>query len=943
MGIGRTAFSFAGAIAIISYLGDNAVAQSQIVPDSTLGAETSQVIPNFNGLPVEVINGGAIRGANLFHSFEEFNIAEGRRAFFFSPSSTIQTILARITGSNPSQILGILGTFGNSNPNLFLINPNGLIFGPNARLSIGGSFMASTASSVVFADGTLFQATPPQTSPLLTISVPIGLQFTATAENIRIQGSGLAVRSGKTLGLVGGNVTLEGAYLGAPRGRIEIGSVAGNSLVNLTATNQGWNLGYRGVQTFNDIRLSQGALIDASGEGGGDIQLQGRRITLTEGSQISAITRGAIPGGSFVVTASDAVEVSGIDADGFPSSLSTQALGSAAAGDLRITTARLILRDGAKVVTVAFGEGQGGNLAVTASESVEVSGSSTNSNSPSAIAVQSRGAGATGNLTISTTQLRVRDGGQIGTLTVGQGQGGTVNITAFDSIQLSGTLPQDTSVPSGVFARTNGAGAAGDLILSTRQLIVRDGAQVSASTFGSGDAGNLTVQASDSVEVIGASADARLSSGLYAQVDKGATGNGGALTIDTRRLIVRDGAQVSSGTIPTSKGAGGTLTVNASESVEVIGTSARTRSGLFTNTESDGAAGDLRIATGRLSIQDGGRVTAGTSGKGQGGTLTVIASNSVEVNGISGEDSPSLLTTRTENIGAAGDLIIATGQLSIQDRAQVSVSSTGAGKAGNLQLTARNLLLDHQGQLTAETLSGNGGDMRLQVQDLLLLRRGSQISTSAGTAQKGGDGGNITINTPFIVAVPKENSDITANAYTGKGGNIQITVSGLFGIQFRPQLTPLSDITASSTFGLQGTVQINTPGVDPSRGLTNLPTNVVDASNQIAQTCSAGAGKVAQNEFIITGRGGLPDNPSEVLSTDAVWTDLRTPTVVNTIQSQESVTNQSQTSQPPIVEANGWVINDRGQVVLTAAAPTATSYSPSLTPRECHVRQTSRE
>ena len=918
-------------------------AQSQIVPDRTLGAESSQVIPNVNNLPVEVINGGAIRGANLFHSFEEFNIAEGRRAFFFSPSPTIQNILARITGRNPSQILGILGTFGNSNPDLFLINPNGLIFGPNARLSIGGSFIASTASSVVFADGTLFQATPPQPLPLLTISVPIGLQFTTTANDIRVQGSGLAVRSGKTLGLIGGNVTLEGASLVAPRGRIEIGSVAGDNLVNLTATNQGWNLGYQGVQNFQDIQLSQGAFVDASGEGGGDIQLQGRRITLTEGSQISAITRGAIPGGSFVVTATDAVEVSGIDADGFPSSLSTQALGSAAGGDLRITTARLILRDGAKVLTLAFGAGQGGNLAITASEFVDVSGNSSNGNSISAIAVQARGTGATGNLTISTTQLRVRDGGQIGTITVGQGQGGTVNVTALDSIELSGTLPQNTSLPSGVFARTNGAGAAGYLTLSTRRLIVRDGAQVSASTFGSGDAGNLTVQASDSVEAIGASADARLSSGLYAQVDKGATGNGGALTVDTRRLVVRDGAQISSGTIPTSKGTGGTLTVNASESVEVIGTSVRTRSGLFTDTESDGDAGDLRIATGRLSIQDGGRVTAGTSGKGQGGTLTVIASNSVNVNGISGEDSPSLLTTRTESTGAAGDLIIETGELTIQDRAQVSVSSTGTGKAGNLQLTARNLLLDHQGQLTAETLSGNGGDMRLQVQDLLLLRRNSQISTSAGTAQTGGDGGNIALNTPFIVAVPKENSDITANAYTGKGGNIQITSSGLFGIQFRPQLTPRSDITASSTFGIQGSVQINTPGVDPSRGLTNLPTNVADASNQIAQTCSPSEGKLTQNEFIITGRGGLPDNPSEVLSTDAVWTDLRTPAAVNPIQRQESVTNQSQTSQTPIVEANGWVINDRGQVVLTATAPTATSYNPSLTPRECHVPQTSRE
>jgi large exoprotein involved in heme utilization and adhesion len=60
--------------------------QSNIVPDNTLGAESSQVISNFQGLPIEVITGGATRGINLFQSFQEFNISEGRGAYFFSPS-----------------------------------------------------------------------------------------------------------------------------------------------------------------------------------------------------------------------------------------------------------------------------------------------------------------------------------------------------------------------------------------------------------------------------------------------------------------------------------------------------------------------------------------------------------------------------------------------------------------------------------------------------------------------------------------------------------------------------------------------------------------------------------------------------------------------------------------------------------------------------------------
>ncbi|MHC5823924.1 MAG: two-partner secretion domain-containing protein [Nostoc sp.] len=124
--------------------------QSNIVPDKTLGAESSQVIGNFRGQLIEVITGGATRGINLFHSFQEFNISEGRGAYFLSPSADIQNILARVTSNNPSEILGRLGTFGSSSPNLFLINPNGIVFGKNASLNVQGSFVGTTANSLIF-------------------------------------------------------------------------------------------------------------------------------------------------------------------------------------------------------------------------------------------------------------------------------------------------------------------------------------------------------------------------------------------------------------------------------------------------------------------------------------------------------------------------------------------------------------------------------------------------------------------------------------------------------------------------------------------------------------------------------------------------------------------------------------------------------------------------
>jgi filamentous hemagglutinin family protein len=229
---GAIAFGFA----------DSAFAQSLIIPDSTLGNESSRVVPNEFGGSTEVLRGGATRGNNLFHSFLELNVSEGRGAFFLSPSN-IQNIITRVTGRNRSEILGTLGTFqmidgtpAFSNANLFLINPNGIVFGPNAVLNLGGSFVASTASSIKFADGTEFSATTPQTTPLLTVSVPIGLQFGRTARDIQVQG-GISVEPGKTLALIGGNVTLDGGLLNAPVGQIVLGGILGEVTLIADAPN----------------------------------------------------------------------------------------------------------------------------------------------------------------------------------------------------------------------------------------------------------------------------------------------------------------------------------------------------------------------------------------------------------------------------------------------------------------------------------------------------------------------------------------------------------------------------------------------------------------------------------------------------------------------------------------------------------------------------------
>ncbi|MEH2148670.1 filamentous hemagglutinin N-terminal domain-containing protein [Nostoc sp.] len=788
---------------------------AQIKEDGTLGTNNSIVTPILiNGQQTDQIDGGATRGTNLFHSFEQFSVLTGSTAYF-NNAANIDNVITRVTGKSISNIDGILRANGTAN--LFLINPNGIIFGPNASLNIGGSFVASTASSLSFANGTKFSATDPQTTPLLTVSVPVGLQFGDTSGTIRNQSQaslggtinyleapvGLQVQPGKTLALVGSNLVLEGGNLTAKGGRIELGSVALNSLVQIKQTDQGWDLGYESVKNFQDIQLISRteipSYVDVSSEGGGNILLQGRSVLLTGSSQILA------------------------------NSLSRQ-----------LAT----------------------NLTVTASDTVEL---------------------------------------------IGPG----------------------TPLIVGTFS----GGSAGNLTINTRKLIVSNGAQVFLDNSVSDSVAQLTVNASDSVELIGGFSFPSSASPIGNFIPSGLlsitydVGNAGNITINTRKLSIQEGARVS--------------------------------------TESDGQflfpENQFKPATG------------------QGGNLTVNASEYIELTGTSPNGSkPSSLSASTTGTGSAGNLDITTGLLIVRNEAAINVSSEARkdidyqegvpnlGKAGALNITARSILLDNKGKLTSNSESGRGGDIELQVRDLLLMRRNSQISTNAGGD---GDGGNITIKAPngFLVAAPFGNSDITANAVSGSGGKITITTKNIFGFvprtranverldpkEINPNNLRTSDITAFSQQNptLNGTVQINSPDADPSKGLVELPVNLVDASQQIAAGCDSG-GKIARSSFITTGRGGLVADPTQpLIAEDAVLADwialspesqkrasrIQKKAVVQAQRNTEEKSQKANFVNEPtqIVEAQGWVTDANGNVVLVAQVPTASPHNSSLTATSC--------
>lgn len=853
----------------------------QIIPDATQPVNSIVTIDGDN----QTITGGTTAGNNLFHSFQEFSLPTGTRAIF-NHSLTIDNIITRVTGGKISQIDGIISTNGTAN--LFFLNPNGIIFGPNAALNIGGSFFASTAESVTFADRSEYSATNPQAPPLLNVNVPIGLQLgenpgtivNRSLTSVNDQVVGLAVQPGQTLGLIGGNLRLEGGHLNAIQGNVELTAMV-NGEWPLSRENQIPGFSEKTGDLRGNIQLSQQAIVNSSGLGGGEIQITGGLISLNEGAQILANTGGDIDGVGITIT-----------------------------GD------RLTLENGSLISASTFGAGAAGPINITAGE-VELIGSSNSSIveallgsafSPellrNGIFSISGGAGAAGNVTLDIDRLTLTGGAAILTITLGPNKSGNLTINAANSLELLGGSVMITG--------TTQSGPGGDVNINTNVLRIRDGSVISTtpSADSQGDGGNLTVNATNLVEVSNTPPGRPVPGGLFT-VTLGA-GDAGDITVNTGQVVLRDGSQINSSS--SGAGFGGNLTINASESIEVNGAAADASwiSGLYTSSSlldveglsGTSPAGTLKINTERLTVTNGARVSAATGGEGSAGSLQINASESVEVTGrfnptIGEPGQASGLVANTVGSGEAGNLQIQTGALMVSDRAFIAVNGEGSGNAGNLQISAESIQLN-DATLNAATASGEGGNIFLNSQ-ILQLRENSNISTEAGGS---GNGGNITINTDVMAAL--ENSDIIANATQGFGGRVIINSQGIFGTQFREQQTPNSDITATSQLGPQfsGVVEINTPDVEPSAGLVELQTNVVDGQELVDRDVCANT----DNSFYITGRGGLPPNPDEPLSNDTVWVDQRLS------GNREPLTVNPQ----KIIEATGWAIGPNGQVILTA-------------------------
>ncbi|MGR3276670.1 two-partner secretion domain-containing protein [Acaryochloris marina NIES-2412] len=890
--------------------------QAQITPDSTT---SSNVTPSGN---IFEIFGGTTAGRNLFHSFTNFSVLEGDVARFINNNSTIQNVISRVTGSSISEIFGHLEAGGSApNFNLFLLNPNGIIFGPSASLNLNGSFVATTANALQFGDQGFFSASERNDPSLLTVN-PSAFWFNQVAakpiENnsmtpigqsplFGVPTSGLQVPDGQSLLLVGGDIHMNSGGLNAFSGRVELGGLAGSGTIGLRMDGSQMSLSFPENAARSDVILTNGAIVDVSGTGSGSIAVNGRNIEISgnpvsqKGTELrSGVGLGVQSGNNtpsdITLNATEALKIT--DVGIILSAVGPFSTGNAS--NISIEAGSLFLENNSGISTISLGKGNAGDIEIDVRDGINLARDSSIKSTFQPIVKTARG--NSGKIKIEAGSFSLINGSALQTNTSGIGDAGDIVVIARDFVSLDNTQFGDTRGNTQIrtSVESGGQGKGGKIDIQTPRFSLTNGAQLIASVFtgGEGSGGEILINATHSVIISGFTEEKGFSSGLVTATEAGAIGRAGNIKVETADFRISDGAIVSAQTFNASDG--GDITINANSFEALDGGQ------ILTTTSGDGNAGNIKL-----------NVTDSILLSGSDPTFFQRKSEFPDTVGNEGPASGLFASSRPGSQGSAGSIIIDPQIFIIRDEAQISVNSQGSSPAGNITLLAGNLTLDN-GTISATSQSNTGGNISLFIDNLLFLRNNSQIST---TAAGDGTGGNIDINSDLIVAFPNENSDITANAFDGTGGKITITSKKIYGLEVRDQLTNLSDITAFSQNNpqLNGVVEINNPEVDPSENLSEQP-EVVDPPQEIAQGCRPGQA-VGGSTFTHVGRGGLPLSPHQTQTPTTVWKDLRShnlqpPTSISTTDPSPSAFIP--TPAPSIIEAKDWSKDSNGRIYLTA-------------------------
>ena len=744
-------------------VGDAQVVTTNITQTTGAGNLGTQVLPPSGN--VYGITGGKTLGTNLFHSFGEFSVGAGDIAQFQTSNlianPSMSNILGRVTGGNPSNIFGAIdsATFY-PGANLFLMNPFGIVFGPNASLNVGGSVSFTNAQYIRLFDGISsanFYADPAKdvlTNSILTIdssaftflnASPAAYGFlTAPGPNatITVQGSALSVPSGQSISLVGGNISIGAdpstgtpAVLSAPAGQINLASVATAGEVSAA------NFMPTSGMTMGNISLSQGTTLDVSGSGNvgsGTVVIRGGQLMIDQSSIVANTVdgNGANPGIDIQVSQDLSLTNGAI--------ITSSTSGAGRGGDVAIV-AGTVQMDGASITSATTGSGRGGDISISDAQTVNLTNGAQ-------IVSDTKGGGDGGNITISTTNTpnsSVTISGSDSTFTLsGVAPFGIVASGTYSTAsaggnggQISITAPVIAVDNAGMIATINTGGGlpnqkGGDVVLNGGTISFTNGASILSSTgfdwttftpVGTGNGGNVTVQGLPGADS-GASDSVTLSSGAFIASVTGGPGAGGNLEITAKNIQLHD-----------------------------FGTT------LITQTDGDGNAGSMTLNVGTLALADGAAISSNnntnfTFGRGEGGDVTV--------QGLPGADS-----------SAADSVTLSNG-------ASITSQTFGPGPGGDILITSGAVQLDTESSIKSETSSdfeaGAGGNVSLNV-GTLILRDFSSIQSQSSTFSSGfGQGGKIMIQgvQPGSAAVSIEFSRASGleskTSGSGDGGAVDI-------------------------------------------------------------------------------------------------------------------------------------------------------------------------
>lgn len=783
-------------------------ALAQIVTDGTVGPAVS-----LNGPEVTIgAELGTTRGGNLFHSFQRFDIPTGQRATFTGPDQ-IQNVIGRVTGGQTSQIDGTLrSTVGQAD--VYLINPAGVVMGPNARFDVPAALHLSTADELLFSDGSRYSARDPANSTL-TMAMPESFGFLSPQPaSLTIQGSQLELKPGKTATLTAGDVNLSGtgerrAMLKAPGGEIRIEAVGDISTEVPVATPSQAPGGGQLALVQTDL--------ETSGDGGGQITVRAGSAQL-QGSTLAADNWGeTVSLGGIDLSLSNALGLSA-------SRVQSNSFSGGVSGRVRIQAQDLTIRqDGAATFTGLFSEvepgarGDSGGIDVSLRGTLEMQGAVGIESSTwgigdggavqlnvrsvlmdgegtalpyrgfdgyiAAIASEAVSHGHAGDvaLTVADT-LTVRNSGSLSSLTVGAGNAGTLKIQAGE-IHLDGAGSGNVAITS----LTGSIGNAGTLDLTVAGLFeVSNGAWVSSDTWASNQAGMVKIQAGE-MRLDGGGLTDQFT-GITSKAKIGSTGDAGTLDLQVGGLLeILNGAQINSSTDIFAKGDGGMVSIRAGDlTIDGEGISTGVMSDTGFGSESDAGRVTVDVA-GTLALLRGAQIASTTYSSGAAGEISVRAAN-LTIDGASDPDSAYtgiLASAHATTTGHAGTI-----RLEVSDIAQVvndgviSTSGYGSGDTGEIHIQAGTLELLNDGRVTNDTFfEGNGGTIRVSVDDLLIDR--GWITSDVG-ASASGRGGDIMVEASDSLLI--RNTDLqrqqiaqigTKTFGKGRAGNIQVRATTL--------------------------------------------------------------------------------------------------------------------------------------------------------------------